>query len=44
MKKCEVINAPKQVFKDVSDEDIVNDFMNDYYSPVIWEEDYAHIF
>ena len=43
MKKCEVINAPKQVFKDASDEDIVNDFMNDYYSPVIWEEDYAHI-
>jgi len=43
MKKCEVINAPKQVFKDVSDEDIVNDFMDGYYSPIIWENDYEHI-
>ena len=32
-----------EIVKDVSDEDIVNDFMNDYYSPVIWEDDYAHI-
>ena len=47
MKKCEIIKVPickKEVsFKDVSDEDIVNDFMNDYYSPVIWENDYEHI-
>ena len=47
MKKCEIIKVPickKEVsFKDVSDEDIVNDFMNDYYSPVIWENDYGHI-
>ncbi len=47
MKKCEVINVPickKEVsFKDVSDEDIVNDFMNGYYAPVIWKDDYEHI-
>lgn len=45
MKKCEVINVPickKEVsFKDVSDEDIVNDFMEDYYSPVTWEDEYT---
>lgn len=47
MKKCEIIKVPickKEVsFKDVSDEDIVNDFMNDYYSPIIWENDYEYI-
>ena len=45
MKKCEVINVPickKEVsFKDVSDEDIVNDFMENYYSPVTWEDEYT---
>ena len=47
MKKCEVINVPickKEVsFKDVSDEDIVNDFMEDYYSPINWEDEYTCI-
>lgn len=47
MKKCEVINIPickKEVsFKDVSDEDIVNDFMEDYYSPINWEDEYTCI-
>lgn len=47
MKKCEVINVPigkKEVsFKDVSDEDIVNDFMEDYYSPINWENEYTCI-
>ena len=45
MKKCEVINVPigkKEVlFKDVSDEDIVNDFMEDYYTPINWEDEYT---
>lgn len=47
MKKCEVISVPigkKEVlFKDVSDEDIVKDFMDDYYSPINWEEEYTCI-
>ena len=47
MKKCEVIKVPickKEVsFKDVSDEDIVKDFMDDYYSPINWEEEYTCI-
>ena len=47
MKKCEVINVPigkKEVlFKDVSDEDIVKDFMDDYYSPINWEDEYTCI-
>lgn len=43
MKKCEVVNAPKKVFRDVSDEDIVSNFMEDYYSPVTWEDEYTCI-
>ena len=47
MKKCEVIKVPickKEVlFKDVSDEDIVNDFMEDYYTPINWEDEYTCI-
>ena len=43
MKKCKIEYVKTEAVKNVSDEDIVNDFMNDYYSPVIWENDYEHI-
>lgn len=43
MKRRKFEYVRTETVKDVSDEDIVNDFMNDYYSPVIWEDDYAYI-
>ena len=43
MKRRKFEYVRTETVKDVSDEDIVNDFMNGYYSPVIWKDDYAHI-
>ena len=43
MKKCKIEYVKTETVKNVSDEDIVNDFMNGYYSPVIWKNDYGYI-
>ena len=43
MKKRKIEFIKTETVKNVSDEDIVNDFMNGYYSPVIWENDYGYI-
>ena len=43
MKKHKIEFVKTETVKNVSDEDIVNDFMNGYYSPVIWKNDYGYI-